>query len=409
MRKLISVTLLCVILLSAFSICAYGFEYTDIACNEEWTLHKMINEGRNNEVSLCAVLQDAAGTRAKELLSNLSHYRTDNKAWHTILDEKGVVYTPSSFELICANFNSEIEVLGALLATSEGQKLLGDVDHIGIGYASSATTKNKTAWCIIGIECNNDSSIALHYSDIHFTYGQKVDNIPLVIEEKCIHGSSYLQALPRMIKGYAADKIGTQILSVSYKNKSTEFVITNDYKDVSPKAWYYKPVMNCTEAGYYSGVGEGEFAPSQQMTREMFVTVLGRFAGVDITKYTGTSFSDVKTTRWSAPYIEWAAKNKIVSGYDDKTFAPTKGITRQEMCSIVKRYVDSYGIDIPQINAEKTFTDSSKIGKWAAPAVSFCQTRGIISGDAKGAFNPQNNATRAEVAVIITNMEKIIK
>lgn len=409
MRKLISAVVLCSVLLSALSICTFGFEYTDIACNEEWTLHKMINEHRNDEVSLCAALQDAAGIRAKELLSDLSHYRGENKAWYSVLDEKGIVYTPASFEVIAANFDSEKDVLDAVLSSSEGKKLLSDIDHLGIGYASSASTKNRTAWCIIGLECNDASSTVLHYSDIHFTYGQKIDDLPLVIEEKCIHGSSYLKALPRMITGYDENKIGTQILAVNYKNTNSEFVITNDYKDVSPKAWYYKAIMNCTEAGYYSGVGEGKFAPSQQMTREMFVTVLGRFAGIDAKKYTGTSFSDVKSTRWSAPYIEWAAKNKIVSGYSDKTFCPTKGITRQEMCSIVKRYVDAYGIDIPQINAEKTFTDSLKIGKWAASAVSFCQTRGIVSGEANGAFNPQNNATRAEVAVIITNMEKAVK
>lgn len=409
MKKLVSVILLCMLLLSAFSLYSYGFDYTNIASMQEWRLHKMINQRRNDEVSLCASLQDAADLRANELLSNLSHYRAQGKAWYSVLDEKGIVYTPSAFELICANFNSEKEALDALLDTAEGKKLLGNVDHIGIGYASSNQTNNKNAWCIIGIECNSSSSIALHYSDIHLTYGQKIDNLPLVIEEKCLHSSSYLQALPRMIEGYVPEKIGTQILYVKYKDFTSEFVITNDYKDVLPKAWYYKAVMNCTEAGYYSGVGEGNFAPQQKMTREMFVTVLGRFAGIDKTKYTGTSFSDVKAERWSAPYIEWAAENKIVSGYADKTFAPTKGITRQEMCSIVKRYVDAYAINLPQINAQKTFTDSSRIGVWALSAVSYCQTRGIISGDANGAFNPQNNATRAEVAVIITNMEKLIK
>ena len=409
MKKFIGYILTCIILLSSMTTVVQAFSYKDIAHDKEWDLLELVNKKRAKPVTLCAALQDAAGIRAAELMSGLSHYRPNGEPWYTALDEKGIVYTADSYELIGANFASESEFLSALTATEEGKKLLSAADHIGIGYVEKSGQRNKNAWCVIGTGCVSDIKLSLHYKDIHLSYGGSLDSIDLILEEKCIHGSAYMKVLPSMIKGYNKDKIGTQVLVVEHKGKSAEFIITNDYSDVSKKSWYYNAVMNCTEAGYYSGLGNGIFAPNNEMTREMFVTVLGKLAGINAAQYKGSAFSDVKTSRWSAPYIKWAVDKKIVSGYSDSTFRPTKGITRQEICSVVKRFIDTYGYSLPQINAEKTFTDNASIGAWAKPSVVFCQTRGIIAGDSKGAFNPQKTATRAEVAVIITNLEALIK
>ncbi len=405
MKKIISCVLSILMIVSVFVIDALAFDYSQIACSNEWQLLELLNDRRKTPVTMLAALQDASHTRSAELLSCLSHYRPDNTAWYSVLNEKGIGYNTDSFELIAANFDSPSKVFNALMCDN----LLSDIGHVGIGYASSASEKNKQAWNIIGISCSGISSVSVHYADIHLTAGDDLASVDIILEATCEHGKSYMPVPSSMITGYDTEKIGIQILTVSYKGKTAELVITNDYKDVKLNQWYYDAIMNCTQAGYYAGVGNGNFNPRGTMTREMFVTVLGRFAGVDGKKYTGSSFSDVKTGRWSSPYIEWAAMNGIVSGYNDSTFRGAQGVTRQEMCSMVKRYVDKYGIVLDQTNAQKIFTDSTLIASWARDAIIYCQTRGIISGDSKGAFNPKNTATRAEVAVIVTNLERITK
>ena len=409
MKRVIICFLSALMLISVLNISISAFSYTQIADDNEWRLLELINGERREAATIFISLQDAAHTRADELLSELSHYRPDGKTWYTVLTDKGIGYDTESFEITGANFNTPDAFLDAVMKTDMKNKLLYEGFHIGIGYSASAETKNRNAWCIIGVSCKGISGISLHYDDIHLTAGGSLSSVDAVVEAECEHTRSYMQVLPYMISGYDKDKIGVQTLTVTYKAKTAELKIINDYKDVKQGQWYYDPIMNCTAKGYYSGVGNGSFSPSGQMTREMFVTVLGRLADIDTVKYTGTSFGDVKSGRWSAPYIKWASDNGIVSGYSDGSFAPTKGITRQEICSVVKRYLDKYGITVEQTNAENDFTDSTKIAAWAKEAVSYCQTRGIISGDAKGAFNPTKTATRAEVAVIITNLDDKIK
>ena len=53
-----------------------------------------------------------------------------------------------------------------------------------------------------------------------------------------------------------------------------------DFTDVSPKDWYYEAVEYAVENKLFSGTSSTEFSPETPMDRGMFVTVLGRLAGV---------------------------------------------------------------------------------------------------------------------------------
>ena len=67
------------------------------------------------------------------------------------------------------------------------------------------------------------------------------------------------------------------------------------FTDVPTNAWYYEPVTYMASNGYMSGTGDNKFSPNQTTTRAMFVTVLGRIAGVDQSQYKNTcTFRDVK-------------------------------------------------------------------------------------------------------------------
>ncbi|WP_305140973.1 S-layer homology domain-containing protein [Acutalibacter muris] len=69
----------------------------------------------------------------------------------------------------------------------------------------------------------------------------------------------------------------------------------SSFTDVPENAWFYKPVTYMAENGYMSGTSGSKFSPHQTTTRAMFVTVLGRIAGVDQSQYKNTcTFRDVK-------------------------------------------------------------------------------------------------------------------
>lgn len=172
------------------------------------------------------------------------------------------------------------------------------------------------------------------------------------------------------------------------------------FKDVSSKKWYYSYVKSVWEKGLMDGMGDGYFEPDSGMTRAMFVTVLGRMAGVEDSKL--DNFKDTKKDTWYSRYVGWAAEKGIVNGYDDGTFLPDKNLTRSEMATIISRYIEAMGINMPRkSNVRSCFADNDSIPKWAAQYINDLRTAGIVNGDENGNYNPKDDNTRAEMAKII--------
>ena len=76
----------------------------------------------------------------------------------------------------------------------------------------------------------------------------------------------------------------------------------NPFADVSENDSFYPAVEYVYKNELFRGVSANRFAPHSTMTRAMFVTVLGRLAGVDQSEYTKTSFSDAVAGEWYSAY-----------------------------------------------------------------------------------------------------------
>ena len=59
-----------------------------------------------------------------------------------------------------------------------------------------------------------------------------------------------------------------------------------------------------------------------------------------------TSFKDVPSDHWAAPYIEEMAEAGFISGYEDKTFRPDESITRAEAVTIVNRATKRFPVAV---------------------------------------------------------------
>ena len=67
------------------------------------------------------------------------------------------------------------------------------------------------------------------------------------------------------------------------------------------------------------------------------------------------------------------------------------------------------GVDLPKINDAIIFGDEAAISEYAAEAVAAMQQAGIINGRTDGTFDPQSNATRAEVAAMLHRFIEAMK
>ena len=176
-----------------------------------------------------------------------------------------------------------------------------------------------------------------------------------------------------------------------------------ELQDVLPTDWFYDAVCYVLNNGIFNGTGEGRFTPRGTMTRAMYVTALGRMAGVDVSRYSGPGssvFADVPADAWYAPYVAWAAEAGITGGTGGGMFSPETTITREQMATLLVRFYDLYRIPLPEVQSQDAApADLEEISPWAADAVIKLWRAGLMVGDENGRFHPHQEATRAEAAV----------
>ena len=183
----------------------------------------------------------------------------------------------------------------------------------------------------------------------------------------------------------------------------------NPFIDVNADHWFYEDVKYVHQNGLFAGTSATTFSPNMPMTRGMVVTVLGRLAGIDVSDYSGDSFDDVDTAQYYAPYVKWAAEMGIVSGVGNNNYAPNADISRQDLAVILYNYAKVMGITLPETATAMVFNDGDSISGYAKEAVEAMQKAGIISGKPGGIFDPKGNATRAEVAAMLHRFCEAVK
>ncbi len=174
--------------------------------------------------------------------------------------------------------------------------------------------------------------------------------------------------------------------------------------DVSSSDWYYETVKFALENNLFKGTAELEFSPVATMSRAMFVTVLGRMAGVEVDHTVQTKFTDVNTNQYYTGYVAWASQNNIVSGVTDTKFCPNDSITREQICALIVRYANYSGVTLTAKVEPAEFADAANISAYAKESVTICQKAELISGRGQNKFAPKDSATRAEVAQILKNL-----
>lgn len=165
--------------------------------------------------------------------------------------------------------------------------------------------------------------------------------------------------------------------------------------------WAKENIEFVVNHGLFSGTSDTTFSPDIAMTRGMFVTVLGRLADVDVSSYNESSFNDVKSDAYYMGYIEWASKNNIVKGIGNGNFAPDQAITREQMAVIMSNYANSMDIKLTQTHGENVFADSTIISDYTKDAVQQMQMAGILRGKNGNLIDPKGTATRAEVSAVL--------
>lgn len=205
-----------------------------------------------------------------------------------------------------------------------------------------------------------------------------------------------------IVQWSAIDKDG---ISFVIKNRGKYEIIDNSkiFEDIDGH-WGRNAIVFVTARELFMGTRNNEFSANEDMTRAMLVTVLHRLNGLTLQK--DENFSDVPSGQWYSDAIEWAAANKIVSGYGNGSFGTNYSITREQLVTILYRYTDTIGFDRKESGSLSEFKDGDKVSDYATEAMEWAIGAGLINGRNGGRLDPKGDATRAEVANVL---EKFIE
>lgn len=175
---------------------------------------------------------------------------------------------------------------------------------------------------------------------------------------------------------------------------------TQRFTDVSPTVWYAGFVNQVVEKGLFAGTSSTTFSPESNMTYAEFLTVLSQFSGDTIPTVPAGG-------NWYDGFVQWAQPLLPAAIADD--FDPNAPITRQDMAALFGTFLALYDYSAAPVHSgEPSFSDSHLISEYARSGVTLCYQLGIMSGSDDGAFYPSGTATRAQVAVTMVQMARIM-
>lgn len=173
------------------------------------------------------------------------------------------------------------------------------------------------------------------------------------------------------------------------------------FEDVSPEDWYYGSVGNVTDQGYMSGTSSTTFSPDTNTTRGMIAVILYNIDGSPLSGTT-TQFPDVSSQDYFAHAVTWAVANEVFAGYSDGYFRPHEKITREHLSLVIYQYAQTQKSSQLVYPADlSVYSDYKNINGYAFQGVQWAVSKGILSGRTTTTLNPQGDATRAEVAVMV--------
>ncbi len=175
--------------------------------------------------------------------------------------------------------------------------------------------------------------------------------------------------------------------------------------DLGSHVWAKEAIYYLVDLGVVNGTSANTYSPAANIKRADFAIMLTR--AFKISHAEGENFADVDANKYYAEELRLAKIAGIVNGVGNNNFNPEGEITRQHMMLMLYRALVAQGYELsePDHSVLAEFTDAALISDYAKDAVSVLVKDGIIAGS-NGRINPLNKATRAEIAAMLARVIK---
>lgn len=177
------------------------------------------------------------------------------------------------------------------------------------------------------------------------------------------------------------------------------------FSDVPADHWAYNEIQFFYDAVVVDGVGNGRFAPDDNVTREQFAKLIAKIYEKDDLNYVDgvQTFYDVTPDRWSYEYIE-SVKEYLTGYYPEggkPFFNPEADATREDVAYAL---VKIGGLDKQYTGSEdalNAYKDSDKISPHLRKYISVAIQAGLLQGYEEHTLRPDAGITRAETVTLL--------
>lgn len=208
-----------------------------------------------------------------------------------------------------------------------------------------------------------------------------------------VHDDGTRETIPKSV-------VDNGVLNIPLDGTATIEIVDNSksFEDVPETDWAADAVAFTSARELFNGTSDTTFSPNEPMSRGMLAAVLYNLEGRPDQTEAGP-FRDVSSDAWYADGVAWAAQNGIVNGDGSGEFNPDADISREQFAVMLWKYAGS-----PEASGEDLdFTDAGEANDYAAEALRWAVSNGIMSGYGDGKLDPQGTATRAQAAQMLKN------
>ena len=173
------------------------------------------------------------------------------------------------------------------------------------------------------------------------------------------------------------------------------------YSDVNKTMWYHQAVDYVLKNNIMTGTSTTPmmFSPNVAVSRAMAVQVLFALAGKPV-GFPDPGFTDL-TQDWYKDAVNWAVYYRITAGVGNGQFAPARDVSREQMALIFKAAAEYCRIDTSKRGDLSKYSDAGSISSWAAEAMQWAIAVGLMSGTSSTSLEPQSTLSRAQLAQML--------
>lgn len=173
--------------------------------------------------------------------------------------------------------------------------------------------------------------------------------------------------------------------------------------------WYHDGVAFCLSNGIMSSGNGGYFGVNDAVTRADTALAIWTLAGKPGNGSTEMTFTDVSPDDPAAPAIAFLSNLGVMRGYSEETFAPQDSLTREQVCTVICRFINVQDLYVGAVSLDdlSAYSDRAKVSVDAKEAMSWMVGSGMISGDTGNRLAPKKAVTRAQLATILLRYDHL--